>query len=223
MRMRLTDAATREQTNIEVRRSSDASRRFNDGTSTSGAPFSSAPSREKPPTGSATGDRSTTPSRATAVQQRRASVGSSSTPSGGGRDAVGADLAPPRRSSTFTQQQSQQQHQEQSQGQQISGLPGPLSSATNDLQDVINALGVGPLHLGLGVNPRSSVVSGAYTHNTSGRGSTMDRENLMSLGEASTSSGEGGSGGGAEVSSVEKRFKSLVSTALKSPVRQRRL
>ena len=73
------------------------------------------------------------------------------------------------------------------------------------------------LHLGLGLNPRGSAMSDNYTHNASGRGSTMDRHNLMSPGEASTTSA------GEEVSSVEKRLKALVSSALESPVKQRRL
>lgn len=213
MRQRLTDAATREQAQIEVRRSSDTGRRFTDNTAStpgSSTPFSGAPARDRAAMGNTAAshgaERSTTPSRATAVQQRRASVSGVAS-----RDAIGSDQLPPRRSSAATAGTSQQ----------ISGVPAPLSAATNDLQDVINALGVSPLHLGLGVNPRSSAVRDAYTHNSFGRGSTMDRENLMSPGETSTSSGEGA--GGAEVSSVEKRFKALVNTALRSPVRQRRL
>jgi len=96
-------------------------------------------------------------------------------------------------------------------------VPSSLDSTKDDLEDVINALGVSPLHLGLGLNPRGSTMSDNYTHNASGRGSTMDRHNLMSPGEASTTSA------GEEVSSVEKRLKALVSSALESPVKQRRL
>ena len=86
----------------------------------------------------------------------------------------------------------------------------------DDLQDVISALGVSPLHLGLGLKPRSSTVSEQYTHNASGRGSTVDRDFYMSPGEASTSSQE-------EVLSTEKRIKELVSSALQSPVKLGRL
>ncbi len=86
----------------------------------------------------------------------------------------------------------------------------------DDLQDVISALGVSPLHLGLGLKPRSSTVTEQYTHNASGRGSTVDRDFYMSPGEASTSSQE-------EVLSTEKRIKELVNSALQSPVKLGRL
>lgn len=95
---------------------------------------------------------------------------------------------------------------------------GTALEEQDDLQDVISALGVSPLHLGLGLKPRSSTVSEHYTHNTTGLGSTMDRDRdfYMSPGEASTSSHE-------EVLSTEKRIKELVSSALQSPVKLGRL
>lgn len=93
---------------------------------------------------------------------------------------------------------------------------GAAQEEQDDLQDVISALGVSPLHLGLGLKPRGSKVSDQYTHNVSGKGSTMDRDFYMSPGEASTSSHE-------EVLSTEKRIKELVSSALQSPVKHGRL
>ena len=105
----------------------------------------------------------------------------------------------------------------------LGDMPAPLDSAQDDLRDVMDALGVTPLHLGLGLNPRSSAISSAYTRNTSGRGSTLDRENLASPGEESVSGTPGAGTTAAELSSVERRFKTLVKSSLQSPVRQRRL
>lgn len=125
--------------------------------------------------------------------------------------------APPPRPTAVQQRRATASTPSRAGHQSHLNVPSSLDSTKDDLEDVINALGVSPLHLGLGLNPRGSAMSDNYTHNASGRGSTMDRNNLMSPGEASTTSA------GEEVSSVEKRLKALVSSALESPVKQRRL
>jgi hypothetical protein len=89
-----------------------------------------------------------------------------------------------------------------------------LESSQGDLEDVMQALGVSPLHVGLGTNPRRSSVSSAYTHNATGRGSTLDRDNVASPAETSPQG---------DVGSVERRFRTLTKSLLQSPVRQRRL
>jgi hypothetical protein len=166
--------------------------------------------------------RTDAPARPTAVAQRRASVAGGSPSRQQQRPGLNEDHVPPRRPtsgpSPSSSSSSSYQHQ---QPQSQFAMPASLGSARDDLQDVISALGVSPLHLGLGLNPRNSSVSEAYTHNASGRGSTMDRENLASPGDASTHSSA--TGAEHEVSSVEKRLKALVNTALQSPVRVRRL
>jgi len=118
---------------------------------------------------------------------------------------------PPARPTAVQQRRAAGSHSTPARGTKSSTL-----EEQDDLQDVISALGVCPLHIGLGLKPRSSTVSEQYTHNASGRGSTVDRDFYMSPGEASTSSQE-------EVLSTEKRIKELVNSALQSPVKLGRL
>jgi hypothetical protein len=125
---------------------------------------------------------------------------------------------------------------------QLSGvLPSTLAGTTqDDLQDVINALGVSPAHLGLGVRPRGGSSTEAYTRTSSNIASAAPsasgqmHSRSYNAGDSSQSSGEsppqstggtpvGVGGGGPEVSSVERRLKALVSNALQSPVRQKRI
>jgi hypothetical protein len=95
----------------------------------------------------------------------------------------------------------------------LSGLPSVLEDSAGDISDILAAMGTNPQHVGLGLNPRSSSMSGAYTRSTSGRGSTLDRRNLASPPESSLQQGA--------VSSVERRLQGLFQEHRGSPVRRR--
>ena len=136
---------------------------------------------------------------------------------------------------------------------QLSGIPIPLeeSAVRNDLQDVITALGVDPQHLGLRVNTvrRTQSIDASTTASTnrasrqqqqqqqqqsqsppmtssydavSATGMGMTRQQRLDESKAwsETSSSLGSA---VDMSSVEKRLQDLVSAALESPVRQRRI
>jgi len=136
---------------------------------------------------------------------------------------------------------------------QLSGIPIPLeeSAVRNDLQDVITALGVDPQHLGLRVNTvrRTQSIDASTTASSnrtsrqqlqqqqqqsqsppmassydavSATGMGMTRQQRLDESKAwsETSSSLGSA---VDMSSVEKRLQDLVSAALESPVRQRRI
>jgi hypothetical protein len=125
------------------------------------------------------------------------------------------------------------------------------SAVRNDLQDVITALGVDPQHLGLRVNTvrRTQSIDASTTASTnrasrqqqqqqqqqsqsppmtssydavSATGMGMTRQQRLDESKAwsETSSSLGSA---VDMSSVEKRLQDLVSAALESPVRQRRI
>jgi len=134
---------------------------------------------------------------------------------------------------------------------QLSGIPIPLeeSAVRNDLQDVITALGVDPQHLGLRVNTMRRTQSiDASTTASSNRTSRQQQQQQQSQSPPMTSSYDAVSatgmgmtrqqrldeskawsesssslGSAVDMSSVEKRLQDLVSAALESPVRQRRI
>jgi len=121
---------------------------------------------------------------------------------------------------------------------QLSGIPIPLkeSDVSNDLQDVITALGVNPQDLGLRIDGRraqsadasvtassltkalrqSPPPSSSYDHSGKGFTRRLDESKSLSVSSSSISSV-------VDMSSVEKRLQDLVSAALESPVRQRRI
>ena len=133
---------------------------------------------------------------------------------------------------------------------QLSGIPIPLeeSDVRNDLQDVITALGVNPQHLGLRVNVNAGRTStsssnraprqqhhqqqqqqqsysppiSSYDVSGMGIGMGMTRQHLDESKTLSVSSSSLSSTA-VDMSSVEKRLQDLVSAALESPVRQRRI
>lgn len=132
---------------------------------------------------------------------------------------------------------------------QLSGIPIPLeeSAVRNDLQDVITALGVDPQHLGLRVNAvRRTQSIDASTTASSNRASRQQQQQQQSQSPPMASSYDAVSamgmtrqqrldeskawsesssslGSAVDMSSVEKRLQDLVSAALESPVRQRRI
>jgi hypothetical protein len=197
MRQREVDANERELSASQTRRGAEPTRRASDflsntgGTSSNMFESSTARSSAQPLAATARATRDLEERKSPVPQQRRSSVGAAPTPSG--------DSALPRRGGS----------------QSLGGVfPATLESSQGDLEDVMQALGVSPLHVGLGTNPRRSSVSSAYTHNTTGRGSTLDRENVASPPESSPQG---------DVGSVERRFRTLTKSLLQSPVRQRRL
>ena len=270
MRKRLTTSAEEQYTESEVRRSSETTRRMNEAAASnaSGAGADSAQGPSTTSTSSSAAAATTAPSsrapertHTTAVQQRRATFASPTVSSSAGRPQPAATGQQP-----FVSQPSQQQSQQQTAARsgsssgagagrsvqqqqlpvyhQLGEVPAALGEAREDLQDVINALGVSPVHLGLGVNPRRSSVSGAYTSTTAKGGSqgsvaaalfnnySTPGGGGVGGGESSASpasdpgsgvSGTSGASGDTTTLSIEKRFKALVGSALQSPVRLRKL
>lgn len=131
-------------------------------------------------------------------------------------------------------------------------IPLEESAVRNDLQDVITALGVDPQHLGLRVNTntvRRTQSIDASTTASSNRASRQQQQQqqqsqsppMTSSYDAVSATGMGMTrqqrldeskawsetssslGSAVDMSSVEKRLQDLVSAALESPVRQRRI